>query len=118
MHTELEKRKYKRFQFELDVRFTTNGRTGNPKGLIGKSIDISACGILIKTDKKLNVDEKLKLSFLMPNSFKFFKGSGKVVRTLEVDESWNTGIELIDVNTEGLRELNYYLRSDIGRKVP
>ncbi len=117
MQTELEKRKYKRFQVELDVRFTTNGRVGIPKGRICKSIDISACGLLLNINKKFNIDEKLKLSFLIPNSFEFFKGSGKVIRVLEVDESWNIGIELIDLNIEGSRELNYYLRSDIGRKV-
>ncbi len=78
------------------------------------SVDISAGGLLLNTNEELDVGDNVKISFLIPNSFKFFNGVGEVVRTnIKKDDTSDIAIKFTDMNMDKFRELDYYLCSDI-----
>ena len=81
---EVERRKYRRVKSDFDIKIDTAidvMEISNYSFKTGKSIDISASGVLFRYNKLVELGTTIKVTFLMPNSFEFFKGKAKVVRT-------------------------------------
>ena len=110
----IERRKYQRvkshFNIKIDRVAESNAGSGSTF-VIGKSIDISASGVLFRYDKLIELGEIIKVTFLKPNSFEFFRGKAKVVRT-EINpdnKTYDIGIVFIELTQDDTKELNYYV---------
>ena len=108
------KRTYRRvknhFNIKID-RAADNIYERPPTLTIGKSIDISASGILFRYDQIFELGEVIRVTFLKPNSFELFKGDARVVRT-EInpdDRTYDIGIVFIELNQNDANDLNYYV---------
>ena len=108
-----EKRQYVRIYNEFDVKIS-NEKSEDLFEDVNinkiKSINISANGILIKTDEKFEINTKLKIKFLKPDTFEFFTTAAEVVRMSENDDNtYSVGIKFVDISKEDLDKLNYYI---------
>ncbi|MBN2160196.1 MAG: PilZ domain-containing protein [Spirochaetes bacterium] len=112
------KREYVRVDDEFSVRLVKRDDKSMKNSLeinTSKSINISAKGILVNTDEKLDVGTVINITFIKPNSFDFFKGTGQVLRVEEEsDKSYNVAINFIDLTPEDMRTLDYYIK--LGQK--
>jgi len=110
----VERRKYRRVKSDFDIKIDTAidvMEISNYSFKTGKSIDISASGVLFRYNKLVELGTIIKVTFLIPNSFEFFEGKAKVVRT-EINpdnETYDIGIEFADLNNNDADELNYYV---------
>jgi len=110
----VERRKYRRVKSDFDIKIDTAidvTEISNYSFKTGKSIDISASGVLFRYNKLVELGTIIKVTFLIPNSFEFFEGKAKVVRT-EINpdnETYDIGIEFADLNNNDADELNYYV---------
>ncbi|MCP4110674.1 MAG: PilZ domain-containing protein [Desulfobacteraceae bacterium] len=108
-----EKRRYQRVAKNVNVRllsishktpFSTDMWTGN-------SINMSASGILLKTDKQISVGETVMLKFIKPNTFEFFEGIGVVVRSeKESDNVYVHGIDFLDLKEKDYAEMDFLVQ--------
>jgi hypothetical protein len=107
-------RKYTRINNELSVRVVQVGPTPGSEYLeinASKSINVSANGLLIYTNIRLDVGTTLHIVFMKPNTIDFFKGSGKVVRVEEDhDRTYKVAIKFIDLSPDDVRTLDYYVK--------
>jgi c-di-GMP-binding flagellar brake protein YcgR len=107
------KRDYTRVNNEFNVRIVVENKKNRKAATeinTSKSINISATGLLITCNEKLDVGTILHITFMRPNSYDFFKGSGKVVRVEEEsDGSYKTGIHFMDLSPQDVKTLDYYL---------
>jgi hypothetical protein len=112
------KREYVRVYDEFSVRLVKKDDKSVKDTLeinTSKSINISAKGILVNTDEKLDVGTIISITFIKPNSFDFFKGTGKVLRVEEdSDKTYKVAINFMDLSPEDMRTLDYYIK--LGRK--
>ncbi len=110
----VERRKYRRVKSDFDIKIDTAidvMEIRNYSVTTGKSIDISATGVLFRSKKLVELGTIIKITFLIPNSFEFFEDKAKVVRT-EINpdnETYDIGIEFADLNNNDADELNYYV---------
>jgi c-di-GMP-binding flagellar brake protein YcgR len=110
----VERRKYRRVKSSFNVKVNTDmdvKDVGTYSLKIGKSIDISASGVLFRYDQLIGLGTIVRVTFLKPNSFEFFQGTAKVVRT-EINpdnETYDIGIVFIGVDKGDVEDLNYYL---------
>jgi c-di-GMP-binding flagellar brake protein YcgR len=107
-------RKYTRINNELSVRVV---QVDSPPGSeyleinTSKSINVSANGLLIYTNTRINVGMILHIIFMKPNTIEFFKGSGEVVRVEEDhDSTYKVAIKFIDVSPDDIQTLDYYVQ--------
>jgi hypothetical protein len=107
------KREYIRINNEFNVRLVKKDEKhekGNIEINTSKSINISGSGLLVNVDRKLDVGTIVNISFMKPNTFDFFKGTGKVVRVEEdTDKSFKVGINFIDLTPDDKNMLDYYI---------
>ncbi|MDY6933874.1 MAG: PilZ domain-containing protein [Spirochaetota bacterium] len=105
-----DRRRYKRLRGEYNVRIKMKD---NVKQQIdqGRSVDVSAGGILIQFSKSIDIGKMINVRFLRPNSFEFFEGDAKVVRCelSKNDTSYYLGIEFINLTKKEKQKLDYYL---------
>jgi hypothetical protein len=108
------KRDYVRVNNEFSVRLVKKGDPGSNSSQeikTSKAINVSAGGLLINTDEKLDVDAILNITFLKPNTFDFFRGVGKVVRVEEdTDKTYKVAVAFINLSAEDMRMLDYYIK--------
>ena len=110
---ESNKRIFKRVPEDFDVRITKADKIVKSKYVeidVGKSINVSASGLLLNSKEHIEEGTELKIRFLKPNSFDFFESKGKVVRVQKKQD----GMYDVAVNFENLTEvdkknLDYYL---------
>ena len=118
----VERRKYRRAKGSFNVKVDTDRdvrEMGSYSFKIGKSINISAGGVLFRYDTLVRLGTIIRVTFLKPNSFELFQGRAKVVRT-EIDpdsRSYNIGIVFVGLNKTDAEDLNYYIinREDTDR---
>lgn len=109
-----ERRKYPRVKSSFNIRVDPerDGRTiGTYSFKIGKSINISASGVLFGYDQVVGLGTIMKVIFLKPNSFEFFQGKAQVVRT-EIhpeNEAYHIGIVFLGLDRSDAEDLNYYV---------
>jgi len=111
----IERRKYRRVKggFNIKIDLEVKGERGSSSFVIGKSIDISASGVLFRHDKLIELGKIIKVIFLKPNSFELFEGKAKVVRT-EINpdnRTYDIGIVFLDLDKNDAEDLNYYVIS-------
>jgi c-di-GMP-binding flagellar brake protein YcgR len=110
----VERRKYRRAKGSFNVKVDTDRdvrEMGSYSFKIGKSINISAGGVLFRYDTLVRLGTIIKVTFLKPNSFELFQGRAKVVRT-EIDpdsQTYNIGIVFVGLNKTDTEDLNYYI---------
>ncbi|MCP4112667.1 MAG: PilZ domain-containing protein [Desulfobacteraceae bacterium] len=111
-----EKRRCQRIDTDFNVRLSAmyHNPPFSSDTWAGNAINLSACGILVKTDKKVDVGETVTLKFLKPFTFDFFDGTGVVVRSeKEAEDSYVQAIDFLDLKgrecreTDSLIEQNY-----------
>lgn len=115
-----EKRKYDRIdsKFEVKINTVSDGppviriqpdKNTGPK--VGKSLNVSASGVLFKYHEKFELGSTVQVSFLQPNTFDIFKGNARIVRIeLEPDnKEYEIGVEFIELNDDEKENLNYFL---------
>ena len=114
MTGEEKKREYVRVNDEFNVRLVKRNAgitSGNLEINTSKSINVSANGLLINTDEKLEPNSTLGITFMKPNTFDFFKGTGTVVRVeQESDKSYKIAIAFVDLSPEDKKTLDYYIK--------
>jgi len=112
-----ERRKYIRVKSNFNIKIDIDAKKiRNFFSKVGKSIDISGSGVLFRYDKLVELGTIIKLTFLMPNSFDFFEGKAKVVRT-EINpdnKTYDIGIVFIDLNEDDKDTLNYCVTKEEG----
>jgi c-di-GMP-binding flagellar brake protein YcgR len=109
----MERRKYKRIDNTFNVRIALSNDPSGYRDIkidVAKSINISAGGLLLNASEKIGLGEKIRVTFLKPNTFEFFEGFGKVVRSDDTaDGSFLIGIDFIDLNDQEKMKLDYYI---------
>ena len=108
-----EKRTFKRVEKVLNVRLSDIlEKTSELESFTCKCLNISANGMLLNIDHEFSVGKKFKVLFLKPNTFYFFDGKAKVIRTEKSDENtFNMGIEFEDVENTENKMMDFYLNS-------
>ena len=112
-----ERRKYIRVKSNFNIKIDIDAKKiRNFFSNVGKSIDISRSGVLFRYNKLVELGTIINLTFLMPNSFDFFEGKAKVVRT-EINpdnKTYDIGIVFIDLNEDDKDTLNYCVTKEEG----
>lgn len=106
-----ERRKYKRVSNNFNVKINLKEKSSRASSMeIGKSTNVSACGILLTYDKALEVGDIINIKFMKPNSFEIFSSDAKVVR---VDDNGKNGYEVaaefINISQDDEKKLDYIL---------
>jgi len=108
-----ERRKFNRVNNEFNVRLAKELRKKNYRDItidIGKSLNVSASGLLVNVKEKIDIGSTLRITFLKPNTFEFFEGFGKTVRIEDnSDGTYAIGVEFMNLNEDEKKRLNYYL---------
>lgn len=108
------KRDYVRVHDEFNVRLVKRdeaSRLGAMEINASKSVNVSASGLLLTLNEKLDVGSILNITFLKPNTFEFFKGAGKIVRVEEEnDGTYKVGIRFLNLTPEDMKMLDYYIQ--------
>jgi len=112
-----ERRKYIRVKSNFNIKIDIDAKKiRHFFSNVVKSVDISGSGVLFRYNKLVELGTIIKITFLMPNSFDFFEGKAKVVRT-EINpdnKTYDIGIIFIDLNEDDKGTLNYYVTREEG----
>ncbi len=112
--SENEKRGFVRIRDEFDVHVKHSPVQEPDAGdelPTSRSIDVSAGGILIKTDRSLDTGERVKISFITPKSADMFEGKGIIVRRVMIDEeTFSLAIEFDEMSDRERSTLDQYIR--------
>lgn len=108
-----EKRRFNRVEKGLNVRMSDLPEETNDLNSYNcRCVNLSANGMLLNVDTELNVGRQFKILFLKPNTFYFFDGKAKVIRTEKSkDNSFNIGIEFQNVDSTENKMMDYYINS-------
>jgi hypothetical protein len=93
-----EKRKYERYEI--------SGAVESKSIKILKGINVSLSGIRVLTDKKLDINHVVDMTFSMPGITNIFAAEAKVVWQNEVDveNSFDTGFVFNKINVDKIKE--------------
>jgi len=108
-----ERRNAERLNVSLAVKYCENGKCSN-----AKSLDISASGIKLLLDEKIEKGTPLKLEIKLPEEKRNIKTRGEVVWTKEISEKdtsgkrvFNTGIKFSDSQPADEKRLFSFVQS-------
>jgi hypothetical protein len=108
-----KKRHFKRYPEDFNVRISKVAEDSYieiPIIDIGKSINVSATGILVNIKESIEVGTCVSIQFLKPHTFDFFNHIGKVVRVEKKgDKGYQVAINFGDLTESELQDLDYYL---------
>lgn len=114
-----ERRNYRRVKGIFNVRVKEEDNSSLQLSH-GKSVDVSAGGILFRHNKPIKIDKTINVRFLRPNSFEFFEGNAKVTRCdlSPGAKYYYIGIEFFDLNQDDVKKLDHFLTSssEMGNK--
>jgi len=105
-----DRRKYKRLAKITNVRVELDDNS-DLNISDNDSINVSAGGILIKINRKIDVGKIVKIRFLKPNSFDYFEDNAKVSRC-EAGKSVETyyiGVEFYNLTEEKEKQLDSFV---------
>ncbi len=107
----MERRKYKRVKNDLDIKVKVNKNNFNVLEK-GKSLNLSACGVLINYNKPLEIGENINVTFTQPGGNNSFESQAKVVRVeLNPDlETYDIGIEFIGLSDDNEKKLDEFIQ--------
>lgn len=114
-----ERRSITRLDLTLEIKYFKNGYSGNVQ-----SMDISARGVRLLLDEKLEKETPLRLEIKLPNQGQIVKSGGKVVWVKELAEDekaaskrlFNTGIEFFDFRAPDNERLFDFLHNTSAKK--
>ena len=113
METSKDKRRFNRVDKNFSVRLAKKiSQEVIPEisTYTGQAKNLSACGLYVNIEQNVEIGDTLKVLFLKPNTFYFFDGIGKVVRkSTKEDNSFDIGIDFIDVPKSENRMMDYYI---------
>jgi c-di-GMP-binding flagellar brake protein YcgR len=108
-----ERRGSERLNVSLEVKYFINGKTANVK-----SMDISASGIRLTLDEKMERGTILRLEIKMPGQNRIIKASGEIVWSKEAAEEgkatkrlFNTGIKFLKLGKNDEKKLFDFIYS-------
>lgn len=108
------KREYVRVDDSFQVRIIREEVDGDLADQVidtGQSLNISASGLLLRTQQRLDRGLYLQITFMKPNSFDFFRGRGEVVRVEQNDDgSANVAVNFLDLTPRDKKTLDYYIK--------
>ncbi len=106
-------REFVRVNGRFNVRIVARDRSarfGAREINASRSINISAGGMLINTVERLAAGTLVNITFMKPNTFEIFKGSGTVVRVDDdADGTCRVAINFIDLTDQDKQDLDYYI---------
>jgi c-di-GMP-binding flagellar brake protein YcgR len=101
-----EKRRYKRVRVSIPVEIFD---ILNNKYILGRIIDISAGGVAVVTNEKLEVHTPISLNFELVG-MKYEKIPADVVREIEKEDKYYLGIAFFNMSIEKQEELDRVVR--------
>ncbi len=106
-----EQRKYRRMREGCSVKIEVLDEVAPSKDFqVGKSKNLSACGVLLTYSNPIEIEKLIDISFLSPNSFELFTLTAKVARVqITPDKTYEIGVEFLDLNEDDTERLDYYL---------
>ncbi len=109
------RRKFTRIGGDFDVRIDLPDQPKASDEIdIGKIVDISASGLLIRYPKPINLGIVVQITFLTPSKLEIFKIDAKVkrVKNSQDNTKYEVGVEFININKEIEKLLDHYLTVD------
>lgn len=110
-----ERRKHKRYYIKALLRFAEAGEYRN---ITLEAINVGAGGIFFRTNKKIQVDEKLNLVFSLPGFEKPIEVFCKVIHSVETipEKQYFAGVEFLELKGTTKEELDKFLEENFGGK--
>ncbi|KUG24058.1 hypothetical protein ASZ90_006141 [hydrocarbon metagenome] len=117
-----ERRKAPRVKTSDEITISVTPEDKNiskKKFLYNYSKDISVSGTRIESSILLPVDTVVKIAFKLKNLKKEITALGKVkwIKVLIEDKSYEAGVEFVDIPSEAVKRLEYYIGEIIRRKI-
>lgn len=117
-----ERRKAPRVKETNEIAITVVPEEKNiskKKFLYNYSKDISVSGARIESSILLPVDTVIKIAFKLRTLEKEITALGKVkwIKVLIEDKSYEAGVEFVDIPTEAIKRIEYYIGEIIKRKI-
>ncbi len=113
MSRDESKRDFVRINNQFNVRIVARDETaryGTREINTSRSINVSASGLLVNAAEHISNGLIVNITFMKPNTFDFFKGSGKVVRVDEnADGTYKIAIHFTNLSQEDKQMLDYYI---------
>jgi len=113
----VERRKFKRLKLEVEVELQYYDTEKNKSRVIGDSVsrNISAGGLLVVSDRPLDIEAFVLARFLLPNEKRYIMVLAKVVRVEVIEEGgkYELGIEFVDYRKEDIDKLNEFVESEL-----
>ena len=114
----MEKRRYQRLPREIALNITYNDPATKERKEVERSCsrNLSALGLLVTTDKKLDIGSQVHVEFYLPDSPEYMTLNANVVRVEELvkDELYELGLEFIDIDDLTLAKINALVIHDSG----
>ena len=106
----MEKRRYQRLSREVVVDITYPNPLTGEKREIERSCtrNLSAVGLMVTTDQKLEVGHAVEVKFYMPDSDERFAMHARVlwIEELVEDKFYNMGLEFINIDDGTTAKIN------------
>lgn len=113
MGADADRREYRRVHNEFNVRIARQVGDRQFRDMIidmAIAVNISAGGLLVAVKESLDLDEKVRVTFLKPNTFEFFEGMAQVMRCEKRhDGAYLIGLQFIELSVAEKKRLNYYI---------
>ena len=112
----MEKRRYQRLPREIAVDIFYIDSLTKEKREIERacSRNLSAVGLLVTTDKKLDLGANVRVEFYLPDSPELFSLNAKVIRAEELvhDKFFDLGLEFTDIDDTTLAKISALVLQD------
>ena len=106
----MEQRRYQRLAREVAVDITYVDPATEKQEELERScsLNLSALGLLVATDKKLDIGSVVNVKFYLPDSPEEVNVTANVVRVEELvkDKFYDIGIEFVDIDDLTLAKIN------------
>ena len=117
-----ERRKAPRVQTSNEITISVTPKEKNiskKKFLYNYSKDISVSGARIESSIILPVDTVVEIAFKLKNLEKEITTLGKVkwIKVLIEDKSYEAGVEFVDIPSEAIKKIDYYVAEIIKMKL-
>ncbi len=107
----MDNRRFKRVKSNFDININIIKNSESKPLDQGKSVNMSACGVLLKYNKPIDIGTNIDVKFYDKNSTDSFESGGRVVRVeMNPDnKSYEIGIEFLNLDEANVAKLNAYL---------
>jgi len=116
----VERRKFKRLKLEVKVELQYYDTQKNKSEIIGDSVsrNISAGGLLVVSDRPLDIEAFVLARFLLPNEKRYIMVLARVVRVEVIEEGkrYELGIAFVNYRKEDIDKLNEFVESELEKE--